>query len=54
MREPLAEQFKVLRNLGERVTKDIEQMSIIVNYLEDQLAPVPPKKKESEVHNFVN
>lgn len=41
------EQFKLLRNLEERVVKDVEQITIIVNYLEDQLALVPSKKTKS-------
>lgn len=48
LREPLAEQFKLLRDLSDRVSKDLEQMNIIVNYLEDRLAPVTPKKKRVE------
>ncbi|XP_048730274.1 uncharacterized protein LOC130050343 [Ostrea edulis] len=61
LREPLAEQFKLLRDLSDRVSKDLEQMNIIVNYLEDQLAPVTPKKKrvkfttcDIDINNNVN
>ena len=36
------EQFRLLRQLSQRAIEDIEQMSIAVNYLEDQM---PPKKR---------
>lgn len=57
MREPSVvpnyeEQFKLLRNLGERMANDVKQIQIIVNYLEDKLALEPPQKK-SQVYNFV-
>lgn len=50
MREPSVvpnyeEQFKLLRNLGERMANDVKQIQIIVNYLEDKLALEPPQKK---------
>ena len=36
------EQIRLLRKLSQRVIEDIEQMSIVVHYFEDQM---PPKKR---------
>lgn len=39
------EQFRLLRTLSQRVIEDIQQMSIVVNYLENQLVMMLPKKR---------
>ena len=39
------EQFRLLRTLSQRVIEDMEQLSIVVNYLEDQLVMMPSKKR---------
>lgn len=43
------EQFRLLRKLSQRVIEDIEQMSIVVNYLVDQMPPMKIYKNGVEI-----
>ena len=38
-------QYELLKIFSKRVIEDMEQMSIVVNYLEDQLVRVTPKER---------
>ena len=42
-------QFRLLRKLSQRVIEDIEQMSIVVNYLVDQMPPMKIYKNGVEI-----
>ncbi|XP_056003239.1 uncharacterized protein LOC130049500 [Ostrea edulis] len=45
LKENVQEQFNLLRNIHRRIAEDIEQSSIIINYLEDKCSTEPAKKR---------